>query len=80
MGREGAHDHFQRIYWKQVVAAMVKDKALLVELFQECGRKELQFVVDSGLALGTLLGVAQMAVWVSWDPWWSLGLGGALVG
>jgi len=63
-----------------VVDAMSKDKRLLVELFQQCGRQELKFVVDSGLVLGFLLGIIQMAVWVVWDPWWSLALGGALVG
>lgn len=60
-----------------VVKAMVKDKNLIVELFQECGRKELRFVVNSGLYFGFLLGVFQMAVWVVWDPWWSLAVGGA---
>jgi hypothetical protein len=29
---------------------------------------------------GLLLGVVQMAVWLLWDPWWSLALGGAAVG
>lgn len=29
---------------------------------------------------GLLLGVLQMAVWLLWDPWWSLALGGAAVG
>ncbi len=63
-----------------VVRAMVADKNLIVELFQECGKDELRFVVNSGLYFGTLLGVAQMAVWLVWDPWWSLAVGGAIVG
>jgi len=63
-----------------VVSAMVQDKRLLVELFQECGRDELKFVVRSGLYFGFLLGIFQMLVWVAWDPWWSLAVGGALVG
>jgi hypothetical protein len=29
---------------------------------------------------GALLGVLQMGVWLVWDPWWSLALGGAAVG
>jgi len=28
----------------------VKDKKLLVELFQECGEKELKYVIRSGLS------------------------------
>ena len=59
---------------------MVADKNLIVELFQECGKDELRFVVNSGLYFGTLLGIAQMAVWLVWDPWWSLAVGGAIVG
>ena len=47
-----------------------------MELFQECGSKELRFVVNSGLFLGTLLGILQMGVWLCWDPWWSLAVGG----
>lgn len=62
------------------VRALVANKKLLVELFQACGKAELQFVVQSGLWLGGALGVVQMAVWVAWDPPWSLALGGALVG
>jgi len=63
-----------------VVEAMVQDKKLLVELFQQCGEQELKFVVNSGLILGGLLGIIQMAIWVLWDPWWSLAVGGAAVG
>jgi len=63
-----------------VVDKMVKEKKLLVELFQTCGKVELAFVIRSGLYFGFLLGILQMAVWVCWDPWWSLAVGGALVG
>jgi len=63
-----------------VVEKMVKEKKLLVELFQTCGKVELAFVVRSGLYLGFLLGIFQMLVWVCWDPWWSLAVGGAVVG
>lgn len=44
------------------VRALVANKKLLVELFQACGKAELQFVVQSGLWLGGALGVVQMAV------------------
>jgi len=47
---------------KMCVSALTANKALLVELFQACGRKELQFVVQSGLWLGATLGLLQMAV------------------
>jgi len=47
---------------KMCVTALTANKALLVELFQACGRKELQFVVQSGLWLGGTLGLFQMAV------------------
>lgn len=63
-----------------VVTKMVQEKKLLVELFQTCGKVELAFVVRSGLYLGFLLGLVQMGVWVCWDPWWSLAVGGAAVG
>ena len=63
-----------------VVGKFVQEKKLLVELFQTCGKVELAFVIRSGLVLGFLLGIIQMAVWVAWDPWWSLAVGGALVG
>jgi uncharacterized membrane protein YheB (UPF0754 family) len=63
-----------------VIRAIMKDKVLLVDLFQKCGELELQFVIRSGFFLGFLLGVVQMTVWMFWDPWWSLALGGMMVG
>jgi len=63
-----------------IVEDMVKDKRLIVDLFQRCGREELKFIVSTGLYGGFLLGVIQMAFWLMWDPWWSLALGGAIVG
>ena len=39
---------------------------MLVELFQTCGKVELDFVIRSGLYLGFLLGILQMFVWVCW--------------
>jgi hypothetical protein len=32
-----------------VIRAIMKDKVLLVDLFQKCGELELQFVIRSGL-------------------------------
>lgn len=76
------HDNINEIMDLEgmVVRAMVKDKKLLVELFQECGEKELKYVIRSGLYFGFLLGIFQMMVWVVWDPWWSLAVGGMVVG
>jgi len=64
----------------QVVGAMTRDTGIIVELFQRCGREEFVFIRRSGLFLGFLFGIPQMMVWVVWDPWWSLAIGGALVG
>jgi len=64
----------------QVVGAMVENKQIIVDLFKRCGRDEFIFIRRSGLYFGFLFGIVQMLVWVFWDPWWSLALGGALVG
>lgn len=63
-----------------VVTSMVADRRLIVELFQKCGRKELTFLVDSGLWFGFILGLIQMAVWMFYDSPWTLTAGGAIVG
>ena len=64
----------------QVVGAMCRDKKIIIELFQRCGREEFVFIRRSGLYFGFLFGIIQMAQWLVWDPWWSLAVGGALVG
>ena len=43
-----------------VVGGMVREKRMLVELFQRCGRVELRFLVNSGFGFGCLLGLVQM--------------------
>eukprot|EP00667_Euglena_gracilis_P003347 EG_transcript_3355 len=63
-----------------VVEAMAQEKRLICELFQRCGRNELQFIVDVGLWGGAFLGLFQMGLWLVWDPAWSLAAGGAIVG
>jgi len=63
-----------------VVGGMVREKAMLVSLFQRCGRLELDFLVNSGFAFGCLLGVVQMALWVFYELPWTLAAGGAVVG
>lgn len=63
-----------------VNSAFLKDKVLLGELFQKAGRKELEFLVNSGLGFGMVLGLFQMALWIGIPNGWMLPVGGALVG
>ncbi|CAK0836341.1 unnamed protein product [Prorocentrum cordatum] len=63
-----------------VSSAFLRDKVLLGQLFQKAGRKELAFLVDSGLTFGFFLGIIQMALWILVPNSWTLPLGGALVG
>jgi len=63
-----------------VSSAFVRDKVLLGQLFQKAGRKELEFLVNSGLSFGFFLGILQMLFWICFPNNWVLPLGGALVG
>jgi len=63
-----------------VLNAFVRDKVVLVELFQKVGRVELDFLVKSGFGFGFLLGLGQMALWVVKPKPWTLPVAGALVG
>lgn len=63
-----------------VSTAFARDKVLLGELFQQAGKRELKFLVDSGLSFGFFLGIIQMMLWIIMPTSWSLPLGGALVG
>jgi uncharacterized membrane protein YheB (UPF0754 family) len=63
-----------------VVDQMVLDRAKLGQLFQSVGQKELDFLTNSGLWFGFLLGLIQMAVALVWDNPWSLSIGGMIVG
>uniref|UniRef100_A0A7S1YJ88 DUF445 domain-containing protein n=1 Tax=Grammatophora oceanica TaxID=210454 RepID=A0A7S1YJ88_9STRA len=68
-----------------VVDQMMLDRGKLGELFQTCGQKELDFLTNSGLWFGFLLGCIQMIVSLVWsksigeNPW-SLSIGGGIVG
>ena len=59
---------------------MVKEKQLLIDLFQRCGAKELAFLVNSGFGFGCMLGVFQMLLWIFFEVPWTLAAGGAVVG
>ena len=63
-----------------VLDAFVRDKEVLVDLFQKVGRVELEFLVNSGFGFGFALGLAQMAAWAATPAAWTLPVAGALVG
>lgn len=63
-----------------VVDQMVLDRAKLGQLFQKVGRVELDFLTNSGLWFGFLLGLIQMAVALVWENPWALSIGGMIVG
>jgi len=63
-----------------VVDQMMRDRSLLGKLFRKCGQKELDFLTNSGLWFGFLLGIIQLLVALVWDNPWSLSIGGGIVG
>jgi len=63
-----------------VVGEMLRDRTILVDLFQKVGHKELRFLTDSGLFFGFLLGLLQMLAWLVFPRAWTLPVGGAIVG
>lgn len=65
---------------KLVLNAFVRDKVVLVELFQKVGHVELDFLVKSGFGFGFLLGLPQMMLWSIVPKPWTLPMAGALVG
>jgi len=63
-----------------VVEQMMQDRALLGILFRKCGQKELDFLTNSGLWFGFMLGLIQMIVALFWDNPWASPIGGTIVG
>eukprot|EP00466_Bigelowiella_natans_P016698 jgi/Bigna1/76825/fgenesh1_pg.44_\ len=63
-----------------VVGEMLRDRTILVDLFQKVGHQELRFLTDSGLFFGFLLGIIQMVIWLLFPRQWTLPVGGAVVG
>ena len=63
-----------------VMDAFMRDRAMLVRLFQEIGYKEFAFVQNSGLWFGFLFVCIQMGVWFFYQEGWILPLCGVLVG
>ncbi|KAL7545933.1 hypothetical protein ACHAWF_009289, partial [Thalassiosira exigua] len=63
-----------------VVDQMVRDRSKLGILFRKCGQAELDFLTNSGLWFGFLLGIVQMVVALFWENPWALSVGGTIVG
>jgi uncharacterized membrane protein YheB (UPF0754 family) len=63
-----------------VLSAFLRDKELLVDLFQKVGRVELEFLVNSGFGFGLVLGLFQAMSWAKYPLQWTLPAAGALVG
>ncbi|MGH1363667.1 MAG: DUF445 domain-containing protein [Calditrichia bacterium] len=63
-----------------VVDALVKDKRIINSIFMECGKKEFEFIVRSGLCFGLFFGIIQMIVWSFYQAWWILPLFGMING
>lgn len=63
-----------------VIDQMMQNRALLGILFRKCGQQELNFLTNSGLWFGFLLGIIQMVVALFWDNPWALSAGGTIVG
>ena len=59
---------------------LVRDKALLNEIFLRVGSKEFRFIERSGLYFGFLFGLIQMVIWYFYKPWWFLPAAGLAVG
>jgi len=56
------------------------DPELLNRMFLDIGDRELKFLVNSGLFIGTFLGCFSIPLFVIIDEWWVLPVAGAAVG
>lgn len=63
-----------------IVTRLTNDPALLNRIFLESGRAEFRFLVRSGLYFGFVFGLLQLFQWRLYPAWWTLPLGGAIVG
>mmetsp|Transcript_15014 Transcript_15014/g.22918 ORF Transcript_15014/g.22918 Transcript_15014/m.22918 type:complete len:422 (-) Transcript_15014:3241-4506(-) len=62
------------------VEACVKNKQLVVKIFQECGDKEFTFIRRSGFYFGFAFGCFQTLIWFFYNESWVLPFAGFLVG
>lgn len=49
---------------EMVITNLTKDKKLLNKIFYESGHKEFQFIQNSGIYFGFLIGLVQLVVWL----------------
>ena len=64
-----------------VIEKIEADPSLANKIFLEVGRKELTFVINSGLYLGFVLGLPTVPIFAAFpDAWWILPIAGVLVG
>lgn len=63
-----------------LVDLLVRDKQLVNEIFLKMAGKEYEFIRVSGLYLGFIFGLGQMALWSQCHYWWILPFAGFLVG
>ncbi|MBV1921085.1 MAG: hypothetical protein KUG73_10425, partial [Pseudomonadales bacterium] len=63
-----------------IIKELVKDKAMMNRVFQECGEAEFKFIINSGLGFGFLFGIVQMLVWYFFEQSWLLPAFGLFVG
>lgn len=65
---------------QMVVDELTNRKEILNTLFQKCGTEEFKFIEKSGIYFGFVFGLIQMVIFMIWNEWWLLPLGGLLVG
>ena len=58
---------------------MMQDRTLLGQLFFKCVQVELNFLTNSGLWFGFMLGLVRLVVALFWDNLWALSFGGTIV-
>ncbi|MCB0509103.1 MAG: hypothetical protein R2739_03170 [Chitinophagales bacterium] len=63
-----------------VVTNLTKDKKLLNKIFLESGKKEFQFIRNSGIYFGFLIGLVQMVVWLLTHNVWVMPIFGLFTG
>ncbi len=65
---------------QMMVDALTEDKRLLNEIWQKGAANEMRFLKRSGLYFGFLFGIPSMLVWIYYGAWWTLPVGGFIVG
>jgi uncharacterized membrane protein YheB (UPF0754 family) len=65
---------------KMATEQLTRDKSLLNEIFLRVGEKEFKFIEQSGAYFGFFFGLIQMLIFMFYEAWWQLPLGGLVVG